>query len=199
MACSVTLSLLATGAIEMILLSRYRWTYPGSAWVVAGFSVLAPVSLTLTWTVRVWMTAPLAGLMMVSLAAPPGRTEVGGPGGPLAAWPLPPPPRRPPPRCRPSPAARARSREHPENHRGRDRRAEGPVVDGHELGLQSMAAGGGVDRGGGRVRHGGKHPIQVEMDVALVRRQVRGGLRDDACPGQAEPDPDGSRGPRSGG
>jgi hypothetical protein len=91
MVCSVTLSLLATGAIEVILLSRYRWTYPGSAWVaVAGFSLLAPVSLTLTWTVRVWMTAPFAGVMMVSLAPPPGRGEVGGPDGPLAAGPLPP-------------------------------------------------------------------------------------------------------------
>jgi hypothetical protein len=35
------------------------------------------------------MTAPFAGVMMVSLAAPPGRGEVGGPGGPLAACPLP--------------------------------------------------------------------------------------------------------------
>src|SRR5215831_1561756 len=90
MVCSVTLSLLATGAIEMTLPSRYRWTYPGSAGVVPGFSVLAPVSLTLTWTVRAWMTAPFAGVMIVSLAVPPGRAEVGGPVGPLAAWPLPP-------------------------------------------------------------------------------------------------------------
>jgi len=29
-------------------------------------------------------------VMMVSLAVLPGRREVGGPGGPLAAWPLPP-------------------------------------------------------------------------------------------------------------
>jgi hypothetical protein len=36
------------------------------------------------------MTAPFAGVMMVSLAAPPGRAEVGGPDGPLAAWLLPP-------------------------------------------------------------------------------------------------------------
>src|SRR6266545_929370 len=50
----------------------------------------APVSLTLTWTVRAWITSPLAGVMMVSLAALPGREEVEGPGGPLAAWPLPP-------------------------------------------------------------------------------------------------------------
>src|SRR6266496_1401188 len=87
---SVTLSLLATGSIEMILLSRYRWRYPGSAWMAAGFFALAPVSLTLTWTVRAWITSPLAGVMMVSLAALPGREEVEGPGGPLAAWPLPP-------------------------------------------------------------------------------------------------------------
>jgi hypothetical protein len=51
---------------------------------------LAPVSLSLTWTVRAWMTSPFAGVMMVSLAALPGRGEVEGPGGPLAAWPLPP-------------------------------------------------------------------------------------------------------------
>jgi hypothetical protein len=36
------------------------------------------------------MTAPFAGVMMVSLAALPARGEVGGLGGPLAAWPLPP-------------------------------------------------------------------------------------------------------------
>ncbi len=90
MVCLVTLLLLATGAIEMILLSRYRWTYPGSARGVAGLSVAAPVSLTLTWTVRAWMTSPFAGVMMVSLAVLPGRGDVDGPDGPLAAWPLPP-------------------------------------------------------------------------------------------------------------
>jgi hypothetical protein len=52
--------------------------------------VAAPVSLTLTWTVRAWMTSPFAGVMMVSLAVLPGRGDVGGPDGPLAAWPLPP-------------------------------------------------------------------------------------------------------------
>lgn len=65
------------------------------------------------------------------------------------------------------------------------------MVDSHELGLEPMAVRVGVDRGGGCVRHGDKHPIQIEMDVPLIRDEMCGGLGDDARSLYAQPDRDG--------
>src|SRR5207344_736512 len=198
-ACSVTPSSKDTSSMDSILPSRYTCMYTGAIWVVAGLSALAAASLTLRWTVELWTTSPLDGERMVSLAGLAGRGE--GAAGVLAAGP-------PPPHAAAdtttSTAARQSfadliaspqtgSRDHHEADRGRDRWAEGTVVDGHELGLEAMAVRVGVDGRRGPVRHRDKNPIQIEMDVPLVRDQMGGCPGHDARSDQAEPDPDGGR------
>src|SRR5215475_8760362 len=112
---------------------------PGPVGVAAAPPAVASVSLALRWTVEPWITSPLDGETMMSLAGLAGREEDGG--GAAAGW-------RPPPHAEQSRIAstatserfiglilrpadlmagleQAGSRDHGEAHRGRDRWAEG--------------------------------------------------------------------------